>query len=416
MSDCFLMGHGGYALPKLDPSYPEDITLTSYNALATFSVKIAKEGRPKKYTYKWYFSEDEGKTFKEVSNGNDTNILQISGYNGEQTYQVYCKVSNKKGTVNSRVAKMTVVTVQPLFTYIVDGVDQTNNASYVKMENSGGNNWKINFYKSGTLKMLNRGSAKEGIDAFLVGGGGGGGGAYLSSNSFSGGGGGGGYVSTSKGLNMHQQSNYTITVGTGGAGGSGGGRTAPGETGTAGTKSAIKGTEIDIYANGGAGGYGGGRHVNSVSGGAGGSGGGAGGEGSASWSDWNDRYENNDQPGGGGGSGGEAGGNSKNFKGGAGAKANNSNYNSTEFGEGSGNQYGAGGAGGYAQGAYYPMWGDYGLSSGGSYGGGNSDSNASWYGGGGGGGGFQGNGSGGGTTRSGGSGYQGIVIIRNARS
>lgn len=412
MSDCFLMGHGGYSLPKLDPNYPKDVTLTSYtNTDAAFQVIIAKNGRPKKYGYKWYFSEDEGKTFKEISSGQDKDALYISGYVGDQQYQVYCEVSNKKGTVRSRVAKMTVSVAQPLFTYMVNGVDQSDNTAYVIKDGWNTDNWKLSFLQSGDLTFINRGTAKAGLDIFLVGGGGGGGGAVLEGTySYGGGGGGGGYTTTIKKASITTNT-YNITIGKGGAGGGPGGRGGYGTSGGNGTTSSFAGNNINYTASGGSGGYGGRRHVDNVSGGAGGSGGGAGGRGSAP-----DKHNDN-RPGGAGGSSGKGGSGSSTYSGGAGSSVSNT----CEFEEGKGNPYSGGGAGGVGMGAwwYYGFEGvidEYITSNGGSYGGGNSDSNATWYGGGGGGGGFEGQGYGGGTSHAGGNGYQGIVIIRNARS
>lgn len=418
MSDCFLMGHGGYALPKLDPSYPEDITLTSYNALATFSVKIAKEGRPKKYTYKWYFSEDEGKTFKEVSNGNDTNILQISGYNGEQTYQVYCKVSNKKGAVNSRVAKMTVVTVQPLFTYMVNGVDYAENSSYVKKDNWSSSNWKLSFLKSGTLEFINRGNAKDGIEAFCVGGGGGGGGSSLVNDSYGGGGGGGGEVSTSTKHSI-EFTPYIVTVGSGGSGGVSRGSGENGNYGYSGgngSASSISSSTGNFLcsAKGGVGGSAG----SSPNGGSGGSGGGGGSVGWSYWvnESWGTYWESYGGIAGKGGSNGSNGSNAKHPHNGedqGGSGGSGKGKGTGEFGNGS-TIYAGGGSGGYAIGIR--QTGVNGRpASATSGGGGASGKHATFYGGGGGGGNYDyGHSTPDSGTARGGDGYQGIVIIRKA--
>lgn len=103
--------------------------------------------------------------------------------------------------------------IVPIFTYsgTYEIVDDNNNVVNNEYQ---GNNWKIKFLTSGTLKFSNLGSITTGIDVFLVGGGGGGGGMM-------GGGGGGGYTKTVKNKSVNIRSSYSITIGSGGAGGDG---------------------------------------------------------------------------------------------------------------------------------------------------------------------------------------------------
>ena len=259
MGDCYLMGHGGYSLPQLDPSYPKDVTLTTYtytNKDAAFQVIIAKDGRPKKYSYKWYLSEDEGKTFKEISSGQDENILYLPPeYVGEQAYQVYCEVSNKKGTVKSRVAKMTISVTQPLFTYMVNNVDQSKNAAYVVKDGWETNNWKLKFLQSGVLTFINRGNAKNNIDLFLVGGGGGG--QESSVVGAGGGGGGGGRCVTQKNISVLTNTSYPIVIGAGGEANSNGGSSNAFNFSADGGKGSASAQNIgcDGGSGGGGGGY-----------------------------------------------------------------------------------------------------------------------------------------------------------------
>lgn len=401
MGDCFLIGHGGYVLPKLDSNYPKDVILTSYNAEAVFQVKIAKNGRPKKYTYKWYFSEDEGKTFKEVSSGQDKDTLLISGYNGEQAYQVYCEVSNKKGTIKSRVAKMTIAADYPLFTYVIDGTDQSANQQYVIKEQWETSNWKLKFLQSGTLTFLNRGKARDGIDAFLVGGGGGGGAGLLSTHSFGGGGGGGGRSLTTKNIPISIGTSYSITIGAGGeagtnraAGGSGGTTSAFGQT-----------------AQGGSGGGVGEYWSGAADGGAGGSGGGGGAMGgytkSEYESDGRDEWQTTPGNGGSNGSNGKGDHTSHNMSTGSGGAGKDSSTGTREFWENTGALYAGGGAGGGAISIDHSA-SEMLQGTGGDGGGGNSGLPGTANTGGGGGGGYSYI-----DDRDGAKGGSGIVVIRN---
>ena len=79
----------------------------------------------------------------------------------------------------------------------------------------GGNNWRIKFLTSGTLKFTRLGNAESGIDVFLVGGGGSGNNGANTIGA-GGGGGGGGYTTTKKGVSVATGTTYSITVGSSG--------------------------------------------------------------------------------------------------------------------------------------------------------------------------------------------------------
>ena len=89
-------------LPVLNASYPADAS-TSLNyggsASATFGVKIATDGMPKRCTYQWYLNGDAipGETGSSCT-------VKISA---EGTYSVHCVVTNKAGSVTSRTATLT---------------------------------------------------------------------------------------------------------------------------------------------------------------------------------------------------------------------------------------------------------------------------------------------------------------------
>ena len=123
-------------------------------------------------------------------------------------------------------------------------------------------NWKIRFLTSGTLTFTNLNGADGGIDVFLVGGGGSGAGG--GSNSDAGGyvqgaGAGGGYTKTTKNVAVEVDTEYPITIGSGGIGhaayrtnGKSGGTTS------AFGQSALGGSGGNANCHGGNGGSGGG--------------------------------------------------------------------------------------------------------------------------------------------------------------
>ena len=412
MGDCFLMGHGGYALPKLNNL--QNVNLTDYSQSATFSISFAKQGRPKKYTYKWYISEDNATWTTITENGNSSLVISGMDYRKEQ-YWIKCAVSNKKGTVESNIATLTLTPILPYFTYMVNGIDQAKNTSYVVQENSG-NNWKLKFLKSGVLNIINRGSAiNSTVDMFLVGGGGGGGGSSLSGDAYGGGGGGGGEVSTLKNQNLKKTS-YDITIGAGGSGGASRGSGEDGnygDSGSSGGKTIIQSDDLSQSADGGKGGV-----ASSIpSGGSGGSGGGGGSVGWSYYVDeaWGQYWESYAGVAGKGGSNGENGTNAKHPHTGedqGGKGGTGKNQSTYEFGESSSNKrYSGGGAGGYAVGIR--QLGVSGRPASAKDGGGSSGANATSYGGGGGGGNYDYGHSTINGEAKGGNGYQGIVIIRN---
>lgn len=192
MGECLIVRRGGqaYKLPVLNESYPQDVTLVaSANGSASFSVQITELGNPDEYTYTWY---KDGS----VISGATGSSVTISGLTAAQTATVYCEVTNKAGTVTSRVATLTVRDWKPVYSY-------TGNASLIE---DGNYNWRIKFLTSGTLTFSSLGNAST-IDVFCVGGGGAG--TYAMSD-HGGGGGAGGYTKTS--LNFPISLNVAIPV------------------------------------------------------------------------------------------------------------------------------------------------------------------------------------------------------------
>ena len=145
-----------------------------------------------------------------------------------------------------------------LYIPTVAGVPEfTYSGTYdVEVDESG--NWKIYFLDTGTLTFSKLGSAKDGIDVFVVGGAAGGGPSTTKINEYvttKGAGGAGGRTSTANNVSVTKGTPYIITVGAGGGIGTDGGvSSAFGNSVTAATAGGIW--------NGGNGGSGGGAGIN----------------------------------------------------------------------------------------------------------------------------------------------------------
>ena len=91
-------------LMLLNPEFPKDINTTvirGQTVSATFEVKILEHGRPADYTYQWYVNGTavDGATGESYTKDDLTDTA---------TYFVYCEVTNKKGTAQTRTATLNV--------------------------------------------------------------------------------------------------------------------------------------------------------------------------------------------------------------------------------------------------------------------------------------------------------------------
>lgn len=89
-----------YYTPKLNSSYPANVTGKEVGGSATFKVEIEEAGNPTEYTYQWYVNDSA------VSGATGASYTRSGLAKGK--YTVYCMVTNKAGTTVSRTATLTV--------------------------------------------------------------------------------------------------------------------------------------------------------------------------------------------------------------------------------------------------------------------------------------------------------------------
>ena len=109
MGECLITRRGGetYKLPILNANYPEDVTTTVIKGdttSATFTAVISEPGNPAVYTYQWYVNGA-------AVVGATSSIYVKDDLATTETYAVYCNVTNKKGTVTTRIATLEVIQI-----------------------------------------------------------------------------------------------------------------------------------------------------------------------------------------------------------------------------------------------------------------------------------------------------------------
>jgi len=134
-----------------------------------------------------------------------------------KTFSVYCVVTNDAGSVVSRTATLTLKSALPTLASGSAAITRRN--SY---------DWEMKVTGTTTLKFSDLGNCNGTVQVFCVGGGGGGS-RFTDSNYYGGGGGGGGYTKTAS-TSIAVNTNYVMTIGSGGAGATSG---MPGSAGTA---------------------------------------------------------------------------------------------------------------------------------------------------------------------------------------
>lgn len=154
MGECLIMRRGGetYKVPVLSASYPQDVSTTvikGNTTSATFNAVISEPGNPAEYTYQWYV------------NGNAVSGATGSSYTKSDlsttaTYTVYCEVTNKAGTVQSRTATLSVTqyyTPTLNTSYPANASVTINNSTTLKASISTAGNpasYTYQWYKNGT--------------------------------------------------------------------------------------------------------------------------------------------------------------------------------------------------------------------------------------------------------------------------
>lgn len=109
MGECLITRRGRetHKIPILNANFPEDVTTTVIKGdttSATFTAVIYEPGNPAIYTYQWYV---DGVAVEGATGSNFIkDDLAETG-----THTIYCEVTNKKGTVTTRIATLEVIQI-----------------------------------------------------------------------------------------------------------------------------------------------------------------------------------------------------------------------------------------------------------------------------------------------------------------
>lgn len=142
-----------YYKPVLDSSYPKDASVTVVKGnkeSKTFSVTIDTDGVPSSYTYQWYVND----VAVEGANGSSYTKSDLSE---TAIYTIYCKVTNAAGSVNSRVATLSVTqyympTLNSSYPANATVVVKNSITSKVEIATAGNpNSYSYQWYKNGSV-------------------------------------------------------------------------------------------------------------------------------------------------------------------------------------------------------------------------------------------------------------------------
>ena len=96
-------------LPELDTTYPRNLYIKE-GTTGEFEVVISKAGYPEVYEYQWKVSKDNGLTWDLVSGATSNKYTFTADYaNNNNLYK--CEVKHARGTIESSVAKLEVVSI-----------------------------------------------------------------------------------------------------------------------------------------------------------------------------------------------------------------------------------------------------------------------------------------------------------------
>lgn len=95
--------------PELDANLPQDLYIKE-ESTGLFEVKISVPGYPDVYEYQWEVSKDNGVTWTNISGA--TSYVYSFKANYDDNNNLYrCKVTNARGTITSKEAKLEVVRI-----------------------------------------------------------------------------------------------------------------------------------------------------------------------------------------------------------------------------------------------------------------------------------------------------------------
>lgn len=150
--------------PVLD-DYPIDAHVLD-GTPADFEVRIKTPGYPDVYTYQWMLSRDKGVTWTEIEGANAITYRTPLLYKDQDDGNMYkCKVTNDRGTLESRVASVEVVIITPdrpsievtlektlvLSGVIINGGAKTTNSDVLTLNIAALHAYEVEISESGTF-------------------------------------------------------------------------------------------------------------------------------------------------------------------------------------------------------------------------------------------------------------------------